>query len=296
MYVMNAMTGPLKLEIGKLTAKVTLLDANGNSVGKVVVKNIWSRTIDVDVTEGVYYLKIESGNSVRADGTESYSTYGSVGQYSIKGTYAGVNYVNPTADITADTVTGQAPLNVNFSAKGSTGNGGDIVNYIWDDQDAGSYGTNSFRTFYNVGTFKVKLTVVNAFGLTDTKSITVTATAPPNPLIVMHVKDAKMSVVKAGKQIYYKTLLTVVNGLNKPVKGAAITGIYTGIVARSWYTTGWQQTWVIRTNNKGQVTLLSPTTPNVHGTSNFEVLNIEANGMVYNPPANVVGIQSLTRN
>ncbi|MRH99170.1 PKD domain-containing protein [Kriegella sp. EG-1] len=80
----------------------------------------------------------------------------------------------PNADATANTTKGEAPLKVEFSANKSTDDK-EITQYIWDfDGNGSSTDDNPIQTFSQTGTYKVKLTVKDAEGLTDSDYITIT--------------------------------------------------------------------------------------------------------------------------
>ncbi len=82
----------------------------------------------------------------------------------------------PEADIEASTLSGEAPLSVDFDGTGSTDDKG-ITSYSWDFGDgATGMGSNPTHVFSEAGTFQVVLTVSDAEGLTDTASVTVTVT------------------------------------------------------------------------------------------------------------------------
>ena len=83
----------------------------------------------------------------------------------------------PTAQITADPVSGDAPLTVQFDATGSTG---PIDNYTWDfgDGTVGSGATT--QHVFETGTYAVEL-LVEGPGGTDTSLVEITAVEPIQP-------------------------------------------------------------------------------------------------------------------
>ena len=91
----------------------------------------------------------------------------------------------PVAVITANPMSGQAPLTVNFSAAGSHDpDGGTITRYEWDLDGNGSFemntGTNpnASRTYTSVGSVSVSVRVTDDEGAQDTASVTITVNQP----------------------------------------------------------------------------------------------------------------------
>ncbi len=92
-----------------------------------------------------------------------------------------VNPVNdaPTASFTADAVSGDAPLRVNFDSSGSSDPDGDALNCTWDFGDgATASGINVTHIYQNSGDYVVTLTVDDGNGGVDTASLNVAVTAP----------------------------------------------------------------------------------------------------------------------
>ncbi|MDO1499268.1 PKD domain-containing protein [Winogradskyella maritima] len=75
------------------------------------------------------------------------------------------------AVIEADPISGNAPLDVQFSASNSTDDY-EIVSYIWsfDDGNTAS-GENVSHTFQTIKDYEVTLTVTDSNGASDTESI-----------------------------------------------------------------------------------------------------------------------------
>jgi len=85
----------------------------------------------------------------------------------------------PVAIATAIPLTGDAPLQVNFTGSNSTDDVG-IVSYLWDFMDNGNTSTEAdpAYTFTDVGTYIVELTVTDGGGLTDTTTVTIIVNDP----------------------------------------------------------------------------------------------------------------------
>jgi glucose/arabinose dehydrogenase/PKD repeat protein len=94
----------------------------------------------------------------------------------------------PVAAITADPISGPAPLTVAFDGAGSTDPDGDPITYAWDLDDDGAFDdsmspTPSF-TYTQAGTYTPDLRVSDPSGATDVSSVTITAgNSPPDATI-----------------------------------------------------------------------------------------------------------------
>jgi PKD repeat protein len=88
----------------------------------------------------------------------------------------------PLASFTADPVSGEYPLEVDFDASGSDDADGSIVSYDWDYGDGTSSGATTSvttsHTYNTAGTYNVILTVTDDDGATDTTSQAITVGAP----------------------------------------------------------------------------------------------------------------------
>lgn len=87
-----------------------------------------------------------------------------------------------SAVITTDTLTGPAPLSIDFNASSSTGT---ISNYKWDFGDGTvTTGPTASHMYSTAGSYNAKLTVTSSTGQISTDSATITvqaATVPPAP-------------------------------------------------------------------------------------------------------------------
>lgn len=86
----------------------------------------------------------------------------------------------PNAIVSATSVTGEAPLEVNFKGSDSTDDHS-ISSYEWDFKDGSKTNVADFTyTYTTPGTYNAELTVTDENGLTDKKTITITVTEPQN--------------------------------------------------------------------------------------------------------------------
>ena len=90
------------------------------------------------------------------------------------------NNTAPTARITTSTLSGPAPLRVDFDARSSSDSDGQIVAYRWAWKGGQSDEIRKGFVF-DVGTYEVTLTVTDNDGATGTQRVRVTATEPAGP-------------------------------------------------------------------------------------------------------------------
>ncbi len=84
----------------------------------------------------------------------------------------------PQLDINANTLTGFAPLAINFTAN-AVDSDGIVSNLNWNFSDGGSdSGTSVSHTFSAAGTYTITAIATDNFGATTTKSLSVTVNAP----------------------------------------------------------------------------------------------------------------------
>jgi PKD repeat protein len=134
------------------------------------------------LSAGTYYLTIDGVGNASDDTSAGYSDYASLGQYNIIGTLGaggGSQQQAPVAVVSPSSLSGSAPLNVNFFSTGSNDPDGSIVSYAWNFGDGtGSTAQNPSKIYYSAGTFTASLTVTDNSGLTGTRSVLITVTNP----------------------------------------------------------------------------------------------------------------------
>ncbi|MFP3953129.1 MAG: PKD domain-containing protein [Candidatus Acetothermia bacterium] len=88
---------------------------------------------------------------------------------------------SPTASFTANSTSGEAPLEVSFDASRSSDPDGSIESYDWDfdDGSTGSGETGTY-TYDSEGDYTVELTVTDNDGATDSTTETINVSAPAN--------------------------------------------------------------------------------------------------------------------
>jgi PKD repeat protein len=193
MYVFSTTGGLATIKIapaivnGNLDIKATLYDQNMNVVMIANdTKNV-AALINLKIVAGTYYLEIEGAGRKGVDVyDQGYSSYGSIGQYEITGSFVAIEQITPVAHLDSTALIGDTPLHIDFTAINSVSNGA-TIKYYWDFGD----GTwidqvdNKDHLYTIAGTYLVKLTVSNEFGLTSSQTVQVIANIPyvaPTPI------------------------------------------------------------------------------------------------------------------
>jgi PKD repeat protein len=186
-FVLNAGAGEIALNLtgpapdSNVNLKAELLNANGQVLQTSDSATDLRASIAATVSAGTYYLRV-SGVGSGTSGSTGYSTYGSLGNYIITGTFStsGVKQA-PVAEATASATSGTTPVTITFSGANSTDSDGTIVSYTWNFGDGSSAtGTTATKTFTTAGTYSVVLSVVDNDGLAGAASVTVNVSAPAN--------------------------------------------------------------------------------------------------------------------
>ncbi len=241
---------------------------------------------------GTYYVIVDGTGKGDPLGT-GYTDYGSVGQYVVGGTVqAGAGQQQPqppTAVLSANPTTGTVPLTVSFDGSGSSDADGTIVSYTWNFGDGGSQtgGSTAARTYSSPGTYTATLTVTDNAGLTDTRSVTITAqqAATIKTLsiagIAMSLRTFRKDEADALAQI------TVRDKDGNPVSGATVTGAWSGVVSGTGTAT---------TNTSGVAAIRSKRVKAPAGSVfTFSVTGASLSGYSYDPSLNVETSDSISR-
>ncbi len=187
-----------------------------------------------------------------------------------------VQPVVPTADFAGAPVSGEYPLNVNFTDLSS----GDPTSWSWTFGDGGnSMVQNPSHTYTAAGSYTVSLTATNAQGNdTATKTGYITVTEPGVGPTTMHVSAMSVTRKKAGPNYFGVCDVTVVDNEGSPVGGVTVTTSYDGPTNGTVSGT---------TAADGTVTLQGSGMKKPSGEWCFEVTNITGGTLTYDPGSNV---------
>ena len=99
---------------------------------------------------------------------------------------------------------------ITFDGRGSTG---DIVEYRWDFGD-GSFGTGAVvqHAYSSPGTYTVRLTVRDRYGMTDTDTARVTVSAPAKPDLVIESITYEPATPRVGDTLTFRVRVRNVGG------------------------------------------------------------------------------------
>ncbi|MGF1695381.1 PKD domain-containing protein [Vibrio lamellibrachiae] len=175
------------VESPNLDIMAILYDSSGGMLASFNPSPSLSATIvNYPVALNDYYLSVEGVGvgSPMSSSPSGYTDYGSLGNYTLSGTYPDAGGVlKPTADISATPISGNYPLFVEFNGSGSSANEPNttISSYEWDFGDGNvDTGLDSSHTYTIPGSYTATLTVTDSNGNSseDSVIINVTNTAP----------------------------------------------------------------------------------------------------------------------
>ncbi|MBL8481507.1 MAG: PKD domain-containing protein [Rhodocyclaceae bacterium] len=266
-----------------LDIQATLYDAYGNPIGVSNPGTALNASLAIALpAAGTYYLKIEGVG--KGDLTTGYSDFASLGNYFVSGTLPGNANQPPSAVASATPASGTAPLAVNFSSSGTSDPDGDALSFDWNFGDGSAHSTaaNPSHTYAGAGTYVATLTVTDTQGASARTQITVNATAA---LPALHLSALNISFTTNNAYGVRATArMTVVNANGTPVKGATVTGVWSGTVSGTGsavtYSTG-----------VASVTSSQTTT---RGTMTFTITDITLSGYSYDSLGNVANSISIT--
>jgi PKD repeat protein len=267
-----------------LDLSVQLLDSAGLTIASSNPADTLNASINANVSGGNYYLKVDGTG--KGNLTTGYSDYGSLGQYSLSGSYTDSNGIAPVAVASATPTSGNAPLNVSFSSSGSSDADGTIVDYYWDFGD-GSDSTepNPSHVYNSAGTFNSALTVTDSQGLKNTDTLTINVSQPPLTK-TLHIDSIVMtSRLVSGGRFQCVAKVTVKTSSGGFSRGAKVNGKWSGITTSN--------TLNATTNTRGLATFTSPPT-RAHGTCTFTVNGVALSGWTYDASQNAETSDSLT--
>ncbi|MDT7827289.1 malectin domain-containing carbohydrate-binding protein [Pricia sp. S334] len=164
----------------------TILD-DYDIIADVGTETVVTKTFDVVIQDGTLNLAFDAAGS---DGKNEPKLS------AIEIVSEGVINAVPTAVASANPLTGEAPLEVDFSSNGSDDDM-DIVSYMWDFKDGNtSTDQNPQHTFATPGNYDVSLTVADAEGATDETTLTIMVEEPV-------VNDFALRINAGGPQASY---------------------------------------------------------------------------------------------
>ncbi len=127
----------------------------------------------------------------------------------------------PVAVITVDqTSADSAPAIFNFDASGSFDPDGSIASYNWDFDDGSSDIIPTLpHTFSQAGTFRVRLTVTDNLGITDTDEVLISV-GIPTPAIAINVPGPSVEniVVSPSSSIWVQGEFSVATGVPRMIR------------------------------------------------------------------------------
>ena len=293
-FSFHAGAGPLSLSLlpatrsPNLDALLTLRDANGTVLASINPPEALNATASLNLpSAGTYTLWVQ-GTGKGDPLTTGYSAYGSLGNYQLNASYTTPLGSAPTAQISASTLRGTAPLSVSFSGAGSSDADGSIVAYEWLFGDgAGASGVSASHSYTQPGSYSAQLRVTDNSGLSASSAVTITVDAPI-VILPIRVADIALSVgVARNGQAKATAAVTVVNGNGQAVAGAVVTGDWSGLVSRKGASAS--------TGSNGVASLVSPNTRATSGSFVFTVTGVSLAGHVYQPATNTETSDSIAR-
>jgi PKD repeat protein len=290
MYIVNTAGGLINLTVSpansgpNLDTKLTLYRSDGTVVTTNAPEASLSSTINMTVPAGKYFLAVTGSNHASLGSDFGYPTFGSLGQYKITGGYTPASIAAPPiAQLTASTLSGPVSLTINFSASNSVGNGS-IEGYQWSFGDGTSSTiANPSHTYSKAGTYIVTLTIKNQFQLTSTKSVTITATAPPIP--TLHVSSVNIKVVKSIK-LKAQVSVTVLDAQGRAVPNAVVNGIWSGGFAGKLSSKTAANGIAIQASNSIAL--------GKGGSGTYTITSLSLAGYIYNPTQNLKSLATVT--
>lgn len=265
-----------------LDISLSLYNSSGGLIAVANPVDGLGASLNLGLNAGTYYLQVD-GTGKGDPATTGYSSYASLGQYSVTGaiipTSSPVNYP-PVAAATATPSTGTAPLVVTLSGQNSIDSDGSIISYSWSFGDGSSgSGVTVQHTYQSAGTYVATLTVTDNAGTSSSSSVTIIVQA-------QQIQTAKTIIVSgiqllvtrssSGSSVRATVKITDISGT--PIAGATVTGSWGGVISGS--STG-------TTDSSGSAYLNSRRAKRT-GTATFTVTGVTAAGATYSPAQNIV--------
>jgi PKD repeat protein len=259
---------------------IQLRNASGAVIAESNPAALLTGAISVAVPGGTYYLSIQGTGNGDALGL-GYSSYGSLGRYSMA-VSAPTAGAAPAAAISSSATTGVAPLTVSFSGAASSGT---IVSYEWNFGDGSPIATGvaASHSYTAAGSYSATLKVTNSTGFSDTRAVSITTTAPSAGISVAGITMGLVS--NRNGQAYAQASVAVRDASGRPIRGATVTGSWSGLVAGSN---------AVLSNDSGVALSVSESSKKT-GTFKYQVTGISAPGYAYDPTFDAVSSNAITR-
>jgi PKD repeat protein len=260
-----------------------LRDANGVVLAEANPSAALNATLSLTLpAAGTYYVSVQ-GTGLGDPLSTGYGTYGSIGRYAFS-VSAPQTGSFPSAVIGTSATSGTAPLTVAFSGSGSSDANGAIQAYEWNFGDGSALATSAdaSHTYTAAGSYSASLKVTNVNGLSDTRSVTITATSVQPK---MFADSIVMGLVSTRNGTYAQAKVTLKDSAGNLVPGATVTGSWSGIVsgARS-----------ALSNAAGVATTDSPATKK-SGSFKYTITGMTAPGYAYDASLNRMTSNAITK-
>jgi PKD repeat protein len=260
-----------------------LRDAGGAVLAESNIAGGLSAAISVTVpVGGTYYVSIQGTGQGDVLST-GYGTYGSIGRYSFNLSAPQAASL-PSAAIGTSATSGTAPLTVSFSGSASSDSSGTITAYEWNfgDGSAPLAGATASHTYTVAGSYSASLKVTNSDGMSDTRSVTITATSPQPKL---YADSIVMGLVSARNGSYAQAKVTVRDSAGNLVPGVTVAGTWSGIVSGA------------RTALSGAAGVASTDSPasKKSGSFKYTITGMTASGYAYDASLNRMTSNAITR-
>jgi PKD repeat protein len=281
LYAFNTAAGRVSFTVTpaspapNLDTRLSLYDAQGTLL-QFVEPTTLGASLSADLPQGTYYLAVEGVGAGAA--ASSYDDYGSLGQFSLRGSLGPVTGLAPVAQASVQdggSSSGLAPFTVAFSSQGSSDSDGDIVAWHWDFGDGGtSTEANPTHLYTRVGRFTASLVVTDNSGLSSAAASTVIQVTSPRWIAVSGLQLSSSTHRRHGTQI--RATLTVRDAMGALARNVLVRAQWSGLH---------QQALLGYTNNRGQIVFATPYF-RVSGSVTFSVLGLERSGDSYDSSRN----------
>ena len=191
--------------------------------------------------------------------------------------------LSPVAVASANPVSGEAPLTVQFNSDGSYDPDGTISSFLWSSGSISIAEPNPSYTFSNPGTYVITLEVTDNDGATDTDVVSIEVTAPV--VYETHVGAQTITREYSRRKWYAVDQVLILDQDDQPVANAYVTVNYDGPTRGT--VTG-------QTDHSGLVDLQTRDSRRPKGSWCFEVTDVTKTDYTYQPIDNVVTTQCET--